>query len=390
MALIATPDKTIAVLGLGQAGGNIANLAAGMYRWPAAVMNTSQEDLKSALAVAAKFPIESDGGAGKDRSVGVGAVQNQYAQMADWVKRQLGSPEIKVLLVAFSLGGGTGSGVGPILCDVLSDPETQYNKIICAAVIIPEDAEDDVAKANTDAALAELAQVERLGAVFIVDNQKVRARIPGMSLKDLYEQANKAIIEPLAALLDCSRKTSLVSNFDRVDLLKVLETHGFALMSQYQFSPMEYLGSDKVTPGVQESWENSAFALPEYDVALSAALIYEGPSEWTRILNPKSVLSRFATPPYSVFTGYYDTGHYRITSLLAGMRFLETRMSELTQELRAKREQYSALFTRPTLYESKIGGNVMDLRKIRDQRNGTTGAAEQRSSLADRLKNYKR
>ncbi|MGZ4162331.1 MAG: tubulin-like doman-containing protein, partial [Neobacillus sp.] len=110
--------KSIGILGVGQAGGNIAEIASNLG-FQTALINTNQRDGLVNTKVEKKYFVPGYNGAGQDRSIGLRAVHDHYQEITDFVKRSF--KNIKLLLVAFSTDGGTGSGMSPLLIDLLLD-----------------------------------------------------------------------------------------------------------------------------------------------------------------------------------------------------------------------------------------------------------------------------
>src|SRR5213595_1821101 len=125
--------KSIGILGVGQAGGNIAEIASTMG-FQAALINTNQRDGMVNTRVERKFFIPGFNGAGQNRSIGVRAVKDNHREITEFVKRSF--KNIKLLLVAFSTDGGTGSGMSPLLIDLLVDQLPGIN--IGAIAILPD------------------------------------------------------------------------------------------------------------------------------------------------------------------------------------------------------------------------------------------------------------
>ncbi len=103
--------KSIGILGVGQAGGNIADIASTMG-FQTALINTNQRDGLVNTGVEKKYFVPGYNGAGQDRSIGIKAVHDNSQDLIDFVKQSF--KNIKLLLVAFSTDGGTGSGMSPL------------------------------------------------------------------------------------------------------------------------------------------------------------------------------------------------------------------------------------------------------------------------------------
>ena len=120
----------IAILGLGQAGSNIAQ---SFYElnYSVAVLNSSQEDL-NAVKVEHKIKIRNGEGASKNRQ----AILKLAAESIDEIIENITTVlKNQYIIVIFSAGGGTGSGLSTFICSYL----TQVGKTVIPVVVLPDD-----------------------------------------------------------------------------------------------------------------------------------------------------------------------------------------------------------------------------------------------------------
>src|SRR3954471_12540981 len=148
--------KSIGILGVGQAGGNIAEIAASMG-FQAALINTNQRDGTVNTRVEKKYFVPGYSGAGQDRSIGLKAVNENYRELIDFIKKSF--KNIKLLLVAFSTDGGTGSGMSPLLIKLLLDQLPSIN--IGAITIVPEQNVLAGNRINATECIEELSTIEK-------------------------------------------------------------------------------------------------------------------------------------------------------------------------------------------------------------------------------------
>lgn len=157
-------------IGIGQAGGNIANELEkkGYY---AAYINTSREDL-STLETDPKntFHVPTTSGCSKNKAKARLYVKKHYPGMLNHIKNNF--PNQDIVFFVFSSSGGTGAGIAPALLDVLSsDPENEY-KNYGAIMVLPSEEESIKCLVNGLNTYAELTEIENLKSVFLIDNSK--------------------------------------------------------------------------------------------------------------------------------------------------------------------------------------------------------------------------
>lgn len=157
-------------VGVGQAGGNIANELEkkGYY---AAYINTSREDL-STLETDARntFHVPTTSGCSKNKSKARLYVKKYYQGMLNHIKNNF--PNQDIVFFVFSSSGGTGAGIAPALLDVLSsDPENEF-KNYGAIMVLPSEDESIKCLINGLNTYAELTEIENLKSVFLIDNSK--------------------------------------------------------------------------------------------------------------------------------------------------------------------------------------------------------------------------
>ena len=116
------------IIGIGQAGGNIAEYA--MTRgFKAIAINTAKIDLNLLKYIPddSKIYLQGYNGAGRNRDIGKEAFVENVNNIFEVCKNKLSDCDI--LFIAGSGGGGTGSGALPIAVDVLLEIIDRINII---------------------------------------------------------------------------------------------------------------------------------------------------------------------------------------------------------------------------------------------------------------------
>ncbi|WP_245640361.1 cell division protein FtsZ [Neobacillus massiliamazoniensis] len=341
--------KSIGILGIGQAGGNIAE-AASNIGFQAALINTNQRDGFVNTKVEKKYFVPGFNGAGQDRSIGIKAVQDHYREIIDFVKKSF--KNIKLLLVAFSTDGGTGSGMSPLLIDLLLDKLSEIN--VGAIAIVPDRNVLAGNRINAAECIEEISKIDGISSVFLVDNDQMRKFSPQSSKHQIYLSSNHQVMEAINNVLQVTKKSSFYGNFDETDLMNILGTRGVTMISSAAITDAKT--TSEVSSKIQQSWANSIFCPVETTGVIRAGLIYEGPENMSKLINVPSIFERIGEP-LELFEGTYITdSDPTITTILAGLPFPNRRMQSIEESLEKNKDRLQNLVNKEYTqrYESRV------------------------------------
>jgi cell division GTPase FtsZ len=249
----------IAVIGLGQGGGNLAaEFARRGYR--AMALNTARSDLSALSALGAnnqpglseaqRLYIGIDGydGAGSDLNYGRQCVTESAERIREAVARHTEGADV-VLLTA-GLGGGTGSAVSELV-RVLESLELP----ITTLTTLPADQESGIAKVNAVRAVSDLVKIPDLGLIF-ADNARLAELHGNVTLDEYFERINEIIVEPLDAFNRLNHRDGLhpIRTLDGEDLRTLLMSTGVLNYSQGELPGLTVDGvTDWVNAALQTS-----------------------------------------------------------------------------------------------------------------------------------------
>jgi tubulin-like protein CetZ len=341
--------KSIGILGVGQAGGNIAEIAATMG-FQTALINTNQRDGAVNTKVEKKYFVPGYNGAGQDRSVGLKAVHEHYRELIDFVKKSF--KNVKLLLVAFSTDGGTGSGMSPLLIDILLDQLPGIN--IGAIAVVPERNVLAGNRINAAECIEQISKIEGISSVFLVDNDQVRKANPQSSKQQIYLSSNRQVMEAISYVLQVTQKSSLYGNFDETDLMNILNTRGVTIISSATVTDAKTTAD--ISNTIQRSWANTIFCPVDTVGVIRAGLIYEGPETVSKLISVPTIFERIGEP-VELFEGTYisDTDP-TVTMILAGLSFPRRRLQTLEESLEKNKERLQFLVNKEhsERYESQV------------------------------------
>ena len=205
--------NSIGFLGIGQAGSNIA-LGFERLGYNVAYLNTSKEDLDSLKYAKHKIHIKGGEGASKNRK----AVLQLAAESIDDILNNVTSILTQEYIVLiFSTGGGTGSGLGPAIASYLSS----INRKVIVAAVLPDSKESPRTCENAYNTCVDISSLQNIGAVFLLDNSNMDDKF---ALNDVFVKD----MDNLLTLNNCSK----FGNIDKSEVKTMLTTPGLSIMTR--------------------------------------------------------------------------------------------------------------------------------------------------------------
>lgn len=160
--------ERILFIPVGQGGGNVGQILEQMG-YNCLFINTSYDDLKT-IEAKHKFHIAGTFGCNRDRKKALKYVKESHETISQVIEKRF--PQQDLIYFIFTGGGGTGSGLSPILLDIMS--RKNPNKYYSAIMILPNVKEGLKPQINAIEAFQDLAKVENLRSVMILDNNNVK------------------------------------------------------------------------------------------------------------------------------------------------------------------------------------------------------------------------
>lgn len=230
--------KSIGFLGIGQAGSNVA-LGFERLGYNVAYLNTSKEDLNSLRCAKHKIHIRGGEGASKNRKAVLQLAAESIDDILDDVLSVLTQ---EYIMIIFSAGGGTGSGLGPVLASYLN----RIGRKVMCATILPCDNESPKTCENAYNTCIDISNIKGLGAVFLLDNNRHQDKF---ALNDIFAKD----IDSLLNLNNCSK----FGNIDKSEIKTLLSTHGISIITRQSkaksTAPLIIQGfSENIYVGIEE------------------------------------------------------------------------------------------------------------------------------------------
>ena len=204
----------ISFVAVGQAGGTIGQLLE-KKGYLVLYINTSQEDLDTLEDAKFKYHVPGGEGCNKDRRKAKQLIIDDFDNIAREIESKV---KADMVFVIFASGGGTGSGAGPMLADLLTDEGLTVGVV----TVIPAQEESVKSHMNSYECFSELTGIRQTAACFILDNGKGEK----MELNSIFTDCFTAFLEIP------EKHKSVKGNIDRAEIMEALKAHGMAILAR--------------------------------------------------------------------------------------------------------------------------------------------------------------
>lgn len=214
--------SNVCFIGVGQAGGNIAHQFSKLG-YTSFYINTSQTDLES-IDIPKQYkycpPVAS--GTSKNRQLAKGYFRKYENVMIELIKSRLGS--FRHVFLCASSGGGTGSGMLPIMIESFSN--NLKDMTFGAIVSLPDLKESLKIKHNAQECISELKDIDTIGATYIIDNQSAITDGVRTPLENIDEEF-AIMLNDFLSLSHVSKKGTI----DEREILTMLGVNGYSAIA---------------------------------------------------------------------------------------------------------------------------------------------------------------
>ncbi|MCM1187510.1 MAG: hypothetical protein NC345_13410 [Lachnospira sp.] len=239
--------KKIGFVAIGQAGGNIGKLFEDKG-FTVLYLNTSREDLQTLKNAKYTYHIAGGEGCNKDRSKAKRLVMEDFDNISKEIYEKM---DVSMIYVIFASGGGTGSGCGPMLIDLLLEDIAEGKSMVesvGAITVIPSEKESPKTQINCYECFEELTALDNIASVMAIDNAKGDKLILNQHLVNVFYN----FIEIP------NRHKDERGNIDRAEIEETLKSKGMLIVT-------EIPAKESSTAAVLESFKKSVFAPIEPD-----------------------------------------------------------------------------------------------------------------------------
>lgn len=233
----------IGIICVGQAGGNLGFLLKNQ-KFDVAFINSSKGDLDTLKVVNEneKYHITDGLGCAKERDTAKKIAQKDFNNINNFLNNSLGEKDF--YYIAFSSGGGTGSGISPVLADILT---THLSKKVGLITILPSKNDTLQAHINAYECLQEVSNLKNICSIFFIDNNK----------NNNISYINEKFASLFSKIFDYKKFETNKGNIDEAEILKLLETKGMISIGS--------CSNEKTTAKLIENIKEGIFAPLEND-----------------------------------------------------------------------------------------------------------------------------
>lgn len=318
-------------LGLGAAGSNIADEAS-RKGYDSLAINFSKSDLDSLTHIKQEHKHYCFGseGVGKERETARELFKNNYESVIDFVKKHLSKSSVEVIIVTFSTGGGSGSGISTVLLEILS--QQMPDKVFVAAPILPGKNEVLINQINTLSLLEELSQIDVL--TIPIDNESVLKQNGFLSKNKLYQITNTEFIKDLDELVEYTDKQSKNGILDKKDLKQLFSIKGVMVIAKAKVLSISgtTLTPEHFANEIQQSWNKTIYTPIETNRILRAGIIFNGSERFMEYIDYDKIFGLFGNKsPVDLFEANYTENKGEVISILSGMEWMNTRIAEIDE-----------------------------------------------------------
>jgi cell division protein FtsZ len=258
----------IVVIGVGGAGGNILNavMLAKLHGVSFLALNTDAQalenvDIKEKLVIGEQLTYGM--GTGSNPEIGKMALEESF----DHVMEKLEGVDIAFLVGG--MGGGTGSGVIPVLAKMLQE------KMILSIALVTKPFFFEGARRMQVAQNALTKLEEYVDTLMIIPNQKLfdDSSVQSISLKDAFEKINLVIVDCVRAVTDTIFSPGHI-NVDFADIKTVMSRMGRAVIGIGKAS-----GENRALSAIQKAISSSLLENNSLKGARSILLNIAGDAE---------------------------------------------------------------------------------------------------------------
>lgn len=316
----------IAVIGLGQGGGNLAAQFSQLgYR--AIALNTALSDLsalgdgrdRAVVPSEGRIYIGIDGydGAGGDLNYGRECIRENAERIRQVVLEH--ASDADVVLITAGLGGGTGSAASELV-KTLEDLDLP----LVVLATLPTEHESGMAKVNAVRATSALAQLSGVGWIF-VDNSQLAKCHSSVTMDRYFDTINSVIVSPLDALNRINYNGDLypIRTLDGEDLRRLLLSGGVLNYASDQLSSLEV---QDILQSIRSALESSSLMPSGYALEQVATIgvVIQAPSEMLA-RTPFSTFEKLSEQLKETTSGaasYLGVYRSRSTTSLARLRLI--------------------------------------------------------------------
>lgn len=243
----------VGAIGAGNAGGQVIKLVSERLKIDTIAINSSDNDLATLPDTITKILIGKSKGSGKDRNK---AKQFLKSKVMDLLKMDefISFMNKDVVFVVSSCGGGTGSGIAPILAELLR--QTFPDVTIILIGILPTLNEAAFTQLNAAEYLDELYNSSSDATYMLYDNHTMN----GLPDYQLLPSINEAIVRDIEVIRGTYQTSTPFASIDENDMTDIISVKGRLVVGGIYDIKEKVLEDNSVDDLLVDAIKNSAHA----------------------------------------------------------------------------------------------------------------------------------
>lgn len=289
--------QDILFIGVGQAGSNIANELR-LKGFQTFYINSTNDDVALLdIPDNLKFHIPGATGCGRNRAKALSYTRDHFETIDGIIMTKF--PMFKHIYFTFSTGGGTGSGISPVLLSILSQkyPDKNFGYV----AVLPNSNESIDIKSNSLECFSQLQKLEFVNNSFFLDNNS--------SFYD-YLYINSVFAEEFEKFINVPLNKSKRGNVDYDEIEKLIKTKGNVVFAKYSNSIFSI---------------NPIFTKPEKNA--EKAFTVHGKEPIT-----EDIMARLFSKPTRIFNAYNENIEHSYAGMF-GLNMPTQRILEIQEEV---------------------------------------------------------
>ena len=338
-----TTNLKIAVIGVGN-GGSQSAISAVVRGIPAMVVNTSEKDMNDALiGQNIKGYVIGDGrGSGKDRDNAMTLLKsNGKAGLQNLLEnpylREIVEPA-DIVFVTFSTGGGTGSGIGPTIANLIHRAYAQ--KVVIPFGILPKNAESVMAQANT---IACVDDITKLGTPYMLADLSF---YENESQELAFDKIGRYMADTMCVIRGDYLRLSTAGMADERDMLTVISEPGYMVVERVDGITDSMLAGKTLQGYLVDSLKSSPACRIQKDGLLQYDMVIANVN--SAVDDPVkagdySELNAFIGEPkasYSNFAVDDTISEFEVACIISGCSIPMDRFASAKAKVKANKEKY--------------------------------------------------
>lgn len=215
----------VGVIGIGNCGNQVAKLASEELACDVLALNSSTSDLSILPDSIPSICLGDERGAGKNRLEAKTFLKNSIMGMIREESFKNFMTDKDIIFIVSSTGGGTGSGMAPILSQIIrqSFHDKDGNEVAVILVgVLPKLSEAYSTQVNTLEYLTELYNTLEDPTYMLYDNDKMSKESTTVMMKGI----NESIVQDIKILSGYYNTSTPYSSIDQKDAKMIIQTQG--------------------------------------------------------------------------------------------------------------------------------------------------------------------